>query len=292
MNHAEFDAHRRTVRLPQGEVAYAEFGEGPAAVFVHGVFLHGALWRNVIEALASTEQSRRCIAVDLPAHGRTRLDAGQPINVAAQAEVLLGLCDALGLDQVDLVGNDTGGAVCQVFAARHPDRIRTLALTNCDTEGNLPPARFRPAVELARAGGLAPILQQLAADLEAARSENGIGIGFEHPDRLTLDDVRSYGMCAATEDAARETERFIAALDDADLLDVGDELRRFDRPTLLAWGTDDVFFEMARAEWLRDTIPGADEIVPIEGGKLFYPDERGPELAAHLARHWAKVRAA
>src|SRR5687768_2459680 len=102
MNHAELDAHRRTVSLPQGEIAYADIGDGPAVLFVHGVFLHAALWRNVIEAIGA---ERRCIAVDLPAHGRTKVQPGSSLTVADQAEILAGLCDALGLEQVDLVGN-------------------------------------------------------------------------------------------------------------------------------------------------------------------------------------------
>ena len=62
------------------------------------------------------------------------------------------LCDSLGLGQVDLVGNDTGGAVAQIFAAQHPELIRSLTLTNTDTEGNFPPPESVPVVEAARRG--------------------------------------------------------------------------------------------------------------------------------------------
>src|SRR5439155_16807106 len=131
---------------------YADFGEreGPAALFVHGVFMNGLLWRNAIEGL-STE--RRCIAVDIPAHGRTKAKRGRDFSLAGHAEFLAIFLDAIGLERVDLVGNDTGGAVCQAFAVMHPDRLRTLALTNCDTPGNFPPEAFKPTIELARAGG-------------------------------------------------------------------------------------------------------------------------------------------
>jgi len=110
------------------------------------------------------------------------------------------------------------------------------------------------------------VLRQLASDPDTARSDFGIGVGFEHPDRLSDDDVRSYvGACAGTDEAALETQRFIASLDSADLEAVEAELRAFDRPTLIVWGTEDVFFALTWAAWLRDTIPGAGDVVEIEG---------------------------
>ena len=145
-----FLSHRRSLATPSGEIAYTELGAGPAALFVHGVGTSGALWRQVIAELSDTS---RCIAVDLPAHGAS--PARDDMSPAALAEALADLCDGLGLGQVDLVGNDTGGAIAQIFDARHPDKIRTLTLTNCDCEGNFPPPEFVPVIELARQGALA-----------------------------------------------------------------------------------------------------------------------------------------
>ena len=128
-----FLSHRRSLATPSGEIAYTELGAGPATLFVHGVGTSGALWRQVIAELSDTS---RCIAVDLPAHGAS--PARDDMSPAALAEALADLCDGLGVGQVDLVGNDTGGAIAQIFAARHPDRIRTLTLTNCEMRGQLP----------------------------------------------------------------------------------------------------------------------------------------------------------
>ena len=89
---------------------------------------------------------------------------------------------ALGLDQVDVVANDTGGAVAQVFAARYPQRVRTLTLTNCDVHDNFPPEAFKPFVALAEAGELGPMVAAMAGDLALARSEVGFGQGYAHPD--------------------------------------------------------------------------------------------------------------
>jgi pimeloyl-ACP methyl ester carboxylesterase len=123
-----------------GKIAYTEQGKGPPALFVHGVFLNGYLWRHVIDRVADL---RRCIAIDLMSHGATKASLDQDISFTAQAEMLEAFCQSLRLDQVDLVANDSGGAVAQIFAARHPERIRSLTLTNCDVHDNYPP----PAIE-------------------------------------------------------------------------------------------------------------------------------------------------
>ena len=87
--------------------------------------------------------------------------------------------------QVDLVANDTGGAVAQVFAARYPERIRTLTLTNCDVHDNFPPEAFKPFVDLAESGEFGPMVAAMAADLALARSEVGFGMGYAHPEQLS-----------------------------------------------------------------------------------------------------------
>src|ERR1700761_1560547 len=123
MDVSTFTARRRSLPAEGGEIASTEFGDpgAPAALFVHGLATGGLMWRHVIEQLSGTT---RCIAIDLPAHGGT--PARADMSPGALAEVITELCDGLGLDQVDLVGNDTGGALAQIFAARHPERLRTL----------------------------------------------------------------------------------------------------------------------------------------------------------------------
>jgi pimeloyl-ACP methyl ester carboxylesterase len=281
----EFNAHRRHVSTERGEIAYVEVGRGPVALFVHGVFLNGYLWRNVLDTLST---DRRCIAVDLPVHGQTRVPADADLSLPALAEVLEAFCEALDISEVDLVANDTGGAVAQVFAARHPQRLRTLTLTNCDTHDNLPPPNFQGVLDLAAQGQLAPIATQMVNDLEMVRSEMGLGSGYEHPEKLSAETMRAYlEPVAGTPEAARELERFLTSVTAADLLAVEPALGELRAPTLIVWGTGDTFFELDWAYWLRDTIPGTTEVVEVPGAKLFFPDERPAELVEPLRRHWA-----
>jgi pimeloyl-ACP methyl ester carboxylesterase len=299
MQLTELEAHRHSIATRSGEISYLDInpetpenpeapenpeGTGPVALFVHGIATNAFLWRNVIGALTT---QRRCIAVDLPLHGRSPVTAGQDLSVAALAAGLEDFCDALGLTGIDLVANDTGGAIAQIFAARHPQRLASLTLTDCDTAGNLPPAEFKPTVELARAGDLAPTAVALFADLDAA-AKVAFGAGYEHLDRVDPAVIRSYlEPCFATLERAREFERMLAALDEADLAAVTPQLRELTVPTLLVWGTGDSFFDVSWAYWLRDTIPGTTQVVTVDGARLFFPDERAMDLVPHLEQHWA-----
>ena len=292
MQPSELEAHRQTATTRSGEISYIDIGTGPVALFVHGIATNAYLWRNVISALTAQQPGqRRYIAVDLPLHGQSPVTAEQDLSLAALAAGLEDFCDVLGLTGIDLVANDTGGAVAQIFAARHPERLATLTLTNCDTSDNVPPESFKPTVELARSGNLAPSAVALFADLEAA-AQISFGSGYEHLDRVDRAVLRSYlEPCIGTLERARQFERMLAALDAADLTDVTPLLGQLTVPTLVAWGTGDAFFDVSWAYWLRDTIPGTTRVVTIDGARLFFPDERATDLVPHLEQHWAAARA-
>jgi pimeloyl-ACP methyl ester carboxylesterase len=148
VNLTEYDGNRRLADTASGPVGYVDVGTGRPALFVHGVGTSGLLWRNVIGAL---KEERRCIAVDLPLHGRTPVQPGQDLSLTGLARVVEDFCAALDLSDVDLVANDTGGAVAQIVAAHQPQRLASFTLTNCETLGNVPPWAFKPAVLAARA---------------------------------------------------------------------------------------------------------------------------------------------
>jgi pimeloyl-ACP methyl ester carboxylesterase len=287
MQRDELDFNKAKVSTDFGQIAYVDEGEGPAALFVHGVFLTSHLWRRVIAQLRG---ERRCIALDLPGHGETEVPP-EHFSLTSQADVLEALCEALELDSIDLVGNDSGGAISQIFAVRHADRLRTLTLTNCDAHDNLPPPAFKQVVELAAEGALAPAVVELAGNVEAARTDAGLGSGYEHPEKLSPETIQAYLGRFASLDAAREVERWLTSATPDELLAVEPGLRELTVPTLVVWGTGDTFFDVSWAYWLRDTIPGAKEVVELKEAKLFFPDERADELVVQLRRHWASARA-
>jgi pimeloyl-ACP methyl ester carboxylesterase len=280
------DKHRGQIRTRSGPASYVDTGgPGRPVLLVHGVGTSSYLWRNV---LADLDGQRRCVALDLPLHGHTPAAPGQDFSLPGLARFVEDCCDALGLSEVDLVANDTGGAVAQVFAATHPERLHTLALTNCEAHTNLPPPPLRAADRLLRLG--LP-LWRLAGRLtrEPARGRQRFyGTGYQDVTRLPLDVARAMlDPVLGTPERARQFQRLMVSLRRRDLLAAEPALRRLQVPTVIVWGTADRFFDRRWAYWLRDTIPGATEVVELDGARLFFPDERAPELTAALGRHWA-----
>jgi pimeloyl-ACP methyl ester carboxylesterase len=279
---------RGVVKTASGQVAYSEQGEGPVALFVHGVLLSGHLWRHQLAGLGDV---RRCVAVDLLAHGRTEIEPTQEVSSAANATMLREFIDALGLDRVDLVGNDSGGGIAQIFAARYPDRLRSLALTDCDTHDNWPPEAFKPFLAMSARGGLGDALQAMLSNKPFYRSAEALGPAYERPQEVTDETIETYlRPHLATPQRTRDLARFLAAFDCAQTVAVEKQLRSLQAPTLVVWGTDDIYFDVKWARWLERTIPGVRRRVELEGARLFFPEERWQVLNDELRAHWAAAR--
>ena len=274
----------RSVATPSGRIAYREAGSGPVALFVHGVLLNGHLWRHQLAQLADV---RRCIAVDLLAHGGTEITPQQDVSVTANANMLREFLDALRIDQVDLVGNDSGGGICQIFAAHSPARLRSLTLTDCDTHDNWPPEPFKPFLEMAAGGGLRATLEAMLADKAVYRSPGALGPAYEHPERLEDASIEAYlRPLLESEQRVRDLERFLAAFDCRHTLAVEPQLRQLQVPTLIAWATDDIYFDLKWSHWLTETIPGTRKRVEFKGARIFFPEERPEEFNRELREHW------
>jgi pimeloyl-ACP methyl ester carboxylesterase len=277
-------AVRRNIKIPSGRISYFEQGSGPIALFVHGVLLNSYLWRH---QLAGLSDIRRCIAVDLLAHGDTEIAPDQDVSVTANARMLREFLDALKIDQVDLVGNDSGGGIAQIFAALNPERVRSLTLTDCDTHDNWPPEAFKPFLAMASAGGLHGTLNAMLSDKAIYRSPEALGLAYEHPEQVSDDTIERYlRPLVRSEQRTRDLQRFLAAFDNSHTVAIREQLQRFQAPTLIVWGTDDVYFDVKWSHWLADNIPGTRRRVEFKDARIFFPEERWQEFNQELRTHW------
>src|SRR4030088_522901 len=213
----------RHVDTPSGRIGYVEVGSGPIALFVHGVLLNKHMWHYQLAALSDF---RRCIAVDLLAHGNTEIAAAQDVSGTANAKMLKEVLDALHIDQVDIVGNDSGGGISQIFAALNPDRVRTLTLTDCDTNDNWPPEAFAEFLEMTARGELGETLHAMLSDKAVYRSPDALGFAYECPHSVSDTDIDTYLQpFVRSEQRIRDLERFLEAFDNEHTLVLEPALR-------------------------------------------------------------------
>jgi pimeloyl-ACP methyl ester carboxylesterase len=275
------------IDLPQGILRLRDDGAGPPVVFVHGLLVDGELWRETAAALAP---AHRCLVPDLPigAHRHAmRADADQ--SPRGVARLVGDLIDRLGLEDVTLVGNDTGGAICQFLIDERPERVARLALTNCDGFEQFPPAPFGAFVKAAHIPGA---LRTMMLPARAAAVRRGpLGYGLLSA-RALPDDMTGAWVEAFLADAGvrRDTEQFLRAIDPGELLDVAARLRRYPGPVLLAWGSADRFFDLELGRRVRDAFADA-RLVELPGARAFVPWDEPARLAELIADFVAEDRA-
>jgi len=274
---------RRFTPTSFGRIAHVERGSGEVALFLHGFPLSGFQWRG---ALARLSKRRRCVALDLMGLGFTDLADGQPVDAASQAAMVAAFLDALAIEEVDLVGSDSGGAVAQLFATRYPGRVRTMLLTNCDVETDSPPPAVLPVIALARAGALADRwFGRWAQDHTRARSPEGLGgMTYTDPANLTDEAIELYlaPLVSSTQRKA-QVHAYTLALEPNPLAGIEVALRQCRVPTRIVWGTGDTIFSQESPDYLDRILPASRGIRRIPRAKLFFPEEF-PDLIAEEAR--------
>jgi haloalkane dehalogenase len=285
MNASEFHSTRQFTATPFGRIAHVERGAGPAALFVHGLPLCGFQWRETLDDLAP---ARRCIAPDLMGLGYSEVKPGQDISFESQAKMLAAFLDARDIAQVDLVGNDTGGGVSQIFAALNPDRVRTLTLTNCEVHDLWPNAMLQQFYGALKSGIVGESFKKMATDQAVARTM--LGAVYENTAVLTPETLDCYFRPFAESSERRELVRgFSEALKNRDqLMAMAPQLKNLKVPTQVIWGEADTAFDTpASLEWLRTNLGNLRRITTVPRAKLFWPEEHPRLLSVLLKEFWA-----
>jgi pimeloyl-ACP methyl ester carboxylesterase len=200
--------------------------------------------------------------------------------------------DIRQIDRVDLVGNDGGTAIAQVFAANNPKRVRTLTLTDGDNYNNWPPAALKDFLTLVTQGGL-QTLQIMTSRRNVFRSDKALGLGYEHSADITDETVDAYlKPFLSSPQRLRALEHFCGTtLNCETMIRIESLLCNLYAPTLIAWATDDIFFDVKWAKWLAKAIPGTRRRVQYKNAKLYFPEERWQEFNKDLRDYWTHAYA-
>jgi pimeloyl-ACP methyl ester carboxylesterase len=265
------------IRLPAGPIHYREAGSGPVIVFVHGYLVDGRLWDGVVDALADRF---RCIAPNWPMGAQqVAMEPDADLSPPGVATIIEAFLEALDLDDVTLVGNDSGGAMCQVLVARRPARVGRLVLTNCDTHENFPPGIFKAMPPLAKLPGG---MQALAAPF---RIPALIRLAFR-PFAKTKPPaglVESWAEPAKHDRAImRDLAKITRGMDKRHTLAAAESLSGSEFPLLLTWAPGDRWFPIRYAERLAVEVGGA-KLVRIPDSGTFIPLDQPAALASAIA---------
>ena len=286
MTHAN-DAQIREITLEPGTIRYRDVGRGEPIVFVHGALVNGDLWRKVVPLLAS---EFRCIVPDLPLGShRQPMRPDADLSPPALARAIAELIEKLDLRDVTLVGNDTGGALCQLVVTRHPERIGRLVLTPSDAFENFPPKLFSGFLLAARVPALLGAILQTTRFRSVARSPLVFGWLAKHGlDDTTLDSYLR--PVRESRGVLHDLAKVARGIDPRLTLEAAERLRDFAKPVLLAWAPEDELFPIAHAERLAALLPDA-RIVRIDDAYTFVPEDQPERLAEVVASFVARPRA-
>lgn len=266
----------KEVKLPQGTVRYREQGSGETLLFIHGLLVNGDLWRKVVPVLT---ENYRCITPDLPLGSHTLpMNAHAEVTPAGVARLISDFMTALELTDVTLVGNDTGGALCQLVITHHPQRIKRLVLTNCDAYEVFPPLSLRGFQLLPRIPGgiwgfaqllrLNFVQKLLVALLAKTQPETGVRQSYFQP-AVRQPEIR------------RDLHNFMLTISNRYTKDAALQFSQFHKPVLLVWGRNDPFFSVRLAERLKKDFPDA-RLYYLDGARAFVPEDQPLQLAQHL----------
>jgi pimeloyl-ACP methyl ester carboxylesterase len=266
------------VDIPAGAISYRDCGSGSPMVFVHGVGVNGDLWRQVVPRLAI---SQRCITPDLPWGSHSiPLDPDADLSLPGMARITADFLDALDLDDVTVVANDTGGAVAQALVASHPERIARLVLTSCDAFEKFPPTPQKYLQVMARSRLLTWIVAYTAQFKPIQRLPTAYG--FVTSRAMPPGIMRSFtDPIRLNPGVRRDFRRMLRAVDTKYTFEAAGELTNFDKPALVLWAENDKIFPRDHGRRLAKLLPQARfELIP--GSRTFIPEDQPDRLVTAI----------
>jgi haloalkane dehalogenase len=286
-----YNKERRFLQTRFGRIAYIDRGKGEPVLLLHGFPLNSFQWRGVIDRLSG---SRRCLAPDTMGLGYTAVASGQGVTPADQVRMIATFLDSLAVEKVDVIANDSGGAIAQLFLVAHPERVRSLLLTNCDVEPDSPPAAVLPIIDVARSGTYPDLyLEPWLHHKDVARSAGGLGgMCYSNPAHPTDAALEQYLGPLVSSPARKDlVNRYTLGLTPNPLQGITARLRERRTPTRIVWGMSDTIFSPRSPDYLAQTLPRVLGIRRIPEAKLFFPEEYPHVIAEEARLLWKQASA-
>ncbi|MFC9897894.1 alpha/beta fold hydrolase [Nocardia sp. NPDC127579] len=267
---------RKYLDIPQGTIGYHEIGHGAAVVLIHGVACNGSAWRAVAPALAD---QWRCIAPDFPMGSHSPAVPDADLSLPGQAEIVVGVLDALGLDRAVVVGNGYGADIAQIVAARHPDRVAALVLVASNVDDSYH-WTAKSLVALAKLPGAEAMTRRLLPHRAFQRLPITYGWVTKRP---IPDSIMAEYVGPAVHDRAirRDLHRFLREVTPEHLARASAHVRRFERPALVVSPDEDKLFPREAARKLAADLP-LGEFATIADSYAWVPEDQPAELVRLL----------
>lgn len=264
-----------------GAISYRATGRGRPVVFAHGVGVNGDLWRNVAPPVAAA--GYHCVVPDLPLGAHSMPLEGAPdMSLPGLADILYGFIEALGLHDVVLVANDTGGAITQALIGRRPERITGLVLTSCDAFDRYPPPAVAYLKPTARIPGGLWALGQAVRFRPVQRLPIAYGWATSAPIERRI--MESYTRNIRLNAGVRaDLARVLKQARKSDMEAASRSVAHFRRPALVVWAADDRFFPVEHGRALADLMPNA-RLELVEHSRTFIPEDQPDELVRLVLR--------
>jgi pimeloyl-ACP methyl ester carboxylesterase len=249
---------------------------GPPVVLVHGTPSHSVMWREVLPMLAA--QGRRVIAYDLLGYGASERPLDRDTSVTAQAELLVGLLDALGCDHVDVVGHDIGGAIAQHLAVARPHRLRRVVLADSVSYDSWPSPTWQHLID-EHAGD--PDALPLTAFHQILADQ--LAMTVTEPSRMSGDVLEAY-LAPLVSPAGKRSffAHQVAHYDSRHTRDIAHRLPQVALPVLVLWGGADRWQPVGYAERLAGDLPHA-QLCVVAGAGHFVTEDAPDATAQTLA---------
>ena len=239
------------VETELGEISTMQAGSGPPVVLLHGL---GATKASFLPTVAALADHHRVIAIDLPGFGDSVKPLRAPYHAPFFANSVVGLLDALGLEETDVVGNSMGGRVAIELGLRHPDRTRRLALL----APSLAWLRDRPWAPLLRLvppqlgviqPAPRPIVEGIVRRLVPGGAEGWSAAGVDEFLRSYLTPSGRAAFYAAARNIYLEEPHGEKGF--------WTRLPQLDVPSLFVWGRHDQLIPLRFADHVRRAVPKA-----------------------------------